>query len=185
MMGFRLVRSAIPPGDRPMSSSAGLPAPSLVYVVDDDSAVLHSTCFLFESAGHRVSSFASGADLLAAFPGPSPAFVLLDQVMPGMDGLEVFGRLRDLDARVPVVLITGHPDPGIRLRARAAGLPVVEKPLVFEGVLELVTTGPGGSRQPWRDEEEPAAGLCGRGGLRGSAQGATAGGHGVRLPCSG
>ncbi|SEI05694.1 Response regulator receiver domain-containing protein [Methylobacterium sp. 275MFSha3.1] len=111
---------------------------SLIYVVDDDPAVLHSTRFLIECEGHRVETFADGHDLLAAFPGPRPAFVLLDHVMPGMDGLEVLGHLRELDAHVPVVLITGHPDPGIRARARAAGVPLVDKPLVFDALLGLL-----------------------------------------------
>ncbi|MDP4003324.1 response regulator transcription factor [Methylobacterium sp. NEAU K] len=115
--------------------------PPTIYVVDDDPAVLHSTRFLLESEGHAVETFAGGQELLAAFPGPSPWCVLLDHVMPGMDGLEVFKRLRDLDDRVPVVLITGHPDPTICRRARAAGVPLVEKPLVFEALLNLLGAG--------------------------------------------
>ncbi|MEE7462912.1 response regulator [Methylobacterium fujisawaense] len=111
---------------------------NLIYVVDDDPAVLHSTRFLIECEGHRVETFADGRELLAAFPGPRPALVLLDQVMAGMDGLEVFGRLRNLDAHVPVVLITGHPDPGIRTRARVAGIPLIDKPLMFDALLGLL-----------------------------------------------
>jgi len=111
---------------------------SPIYVVDDDLAVLHSTRFLLESEGHRVETFVGGPELLAAFPGPAPAFVLLDQVMPGMDGLEVYVRLREIDAVVPVVLITGHPDPRIRTRARAAGVPLVEKPLAFDALLGIL-----------------------------------------------
>ncbi|GJE04467.1 response regulator transcription factor [Methylobacterium isbiliense] len=111
---------------------------NLVYVVDDDQAVLHSTRFLLESEGHRVETFAGGPELLAAFPGPSPACVLLDHVMTGMGGLEVLGRLRAFDASVPVVLITGHPDPGIRKRASAASAPLVEKPFTLEALLELL-----------------------------------------------
>ena len=113
-----------------------LPGP--IYVADDDLAVLHSTRFLFESEGHQVETFVGGPELLAAFPGPAPAFVLLDQIMPGMDGLEVYVRLREIDAMVPVVLITGHPDPGIRTRARAAGVPLVEKPLAFDTLVGML-----------------------------------------------
>ncbi len=105
-----------------------MPPPSIIYVVDDDAAVLHSTRFLLESEGHRVETFADGPQLLAAIPGtlpatspgPRPACVHIDHIMPGMDGLEVLSRLRDLDARVPVVLITGHPDPRIRIAAAGA-----------------------------------------------------------------
>ncbi len=70
--------------------------------------------------------------------GPCPLCVLLDHVMPGMDGLEVCRRLRDLDARVPVILITGHPNPRIRIRAREAGVPLVDKPLAFEALVDLL-----------------------------------------------
>src|SRR3954467_6976119 len=91
---------------------------SPIYVVDDDPAVLHSLCFLLESEGHRVEAFGSGHDLLAAFPGQIPSCVILDYVMPGMNGLEVFMRRRELDIRAPAVLVTGHPDPRIRTRAR-------------------------------------------------------------------
>ncbi len=111
---------------------------SPIYVVDDDLAVLHSTRFLLESEGHQVETFVGGPELLAAFPGPAPAFVLLDQMMPGMDGLEVYARLREIDDRVPVILITGHPDPRIRTRARAAGVPLVEKPLAFDALLGML-----------------------------------------------
>ncbi|MBK3402482.1 response regulator [Methylorubrum populi] len=120
--------------------------PTLIFVVDDDPAVLHSTRFLLESEGHQVETFPGGRELLAAFPGPSPALVLLDHVMPGLDGLEVFAQLRNLDAVVPVVLITGHPDPGIRTRARRAGLSVVEKPLAFDALLSML--GADGAARP-------------------------------------
>ncbi len=119
---------------------------STIYIVDDDPAVLHSTRFLLESEGHPVAAFASGQELLAAFPGPSPALVLLDHLMPDIDGLEVCRRLRGLDARMPVVLITGHPDPNIRIRANAAGVPLVEKPLAFEAILGMLAAE-GGARE--------------------------------------
>jgi FixJ family two-component response regulator len=133
------VRSRAPdvnPSARIMSSNA-----STIFIVDDDPAVLHSTRFLLESEGHPVAAFTSGEALLEAFPGPSPALVLLDQLMPGIDGLEVCSRLRGLDARVPVVLITGHPDPNIRTRAHAAGVPLVEKPLAVDAVLGMLAAG--------------------------------------------
>ncbi len=112
----------------------------VIYVVDDDPAVLHSTRFLLECEGHTVETFQDGPTLLAAFPGPRPSFVLLDHVMPVMDGLEVAARLRDLDARVTMVLMTGHPASAIRARARAAGIPVFDKPLVREALLGMLAS---------------------------------------------
>lgn len=124
-----------------MHTAGPMVSASPIYVVDDDPAVLHSTRFLFESEGHRVETFASGSELLSVFPGPCPLCVLLDHVMPGMDGLEVCRRLRDIDASVPVILITGHPNPGIRSRAREARVPVVDKPLAFEALVDLLAAG--------------------------------------------
>ena len=115
--------------------------PSNIFVVDDDPAILHSMRFLLESEGHRVEAFASGDAVLQAFPGPSPAFVILDQVMPGMDGLEVFRRLRASGLATPAVLMTGHPDPGIRARARDAGLPLIEKPLALDAFMTMLAAG--------------------------------------------
>jgi FixJ family two-component response regulator len=145
-----LHRAVIGHGSKPPDISTGARImssnDSTIYIVDDDPAVLHSTRFLLESEGHPVAAFASGQELLAAFPGPSPAPVLLDQFMPDIDGLEVCSRLRGLDARLPVVLITGHPDPGIRTRAHAAGVPLVEKPLAFEALLGMLAAGGGDGR---------------------------------------
>ncbi len=128
--------------------------PSIIYVVDDDPAVLHSTRFLFESEGHRVETFANGLDLLAAYPLSRPSCVLIDHMMPGMDGLEVASRLRRLDARVPVVLVTGHPDPRIRIAASGAGVPLIEKPFAFEA---FRTTLPFGTdaRKPFARPRPP------------------------------
>lgn len=111
---------------------------SLIYVVDDDPAIRHSTRFFLEGEGHAVEAFASGLDFLAAYPGATPDCVLLDQVMPGLDGLEVVRRLRALDPLVPVILITGHPDLDIRTRARVAGVPLIEKPFVSEALLSML-----------------------------------------------
>ena len=118
-----------------------LDSSSSICVVDDDPAVLHSLCFLLECEGHQVEPFASGEALLATFPRPCPRCVILDYVMPGMNGLEVFRRLQAFDIRTPAILITGHPDPRIRTWAREAGLSLVEKPLAFDTFLVTLEHG--------------------------------------------
>lgn len=123
------------------ASIMSTPLPSPIYVVDDDPAVLQSLCFLLEGEGHRVEAFGSGACVLAAFPGPEPHYIVVDYVMPAMDGIEVFSRLRALDVRAPVVLMTGDPGVSVRRRAREIGLPLIEKPLAYEPLLAMLATG--------------------------------------------
>ncbi|GJE04206.1 response regulator transcription factor [Methylobacterium isbiliense] len=125
-----------------------------IYIADDDPAGLSALQFLLESEGYTVAAFRSGAALLSAFPGPVPSCVVLDCVMPGLNGLEVARHLRDLGINAPVVLTTGHPSPAIRGRARAAGLPLIEKPLSQDllAAIEAARTGagpaPGEARSP-------------------------------------
>jgi FixJ family two-component response regulator len=58
--------------------------------------------------------------------------------MPNMNGLEVFLRLRQLEIDVPVILVTGHPDPLIRRKAREAGVELIEKPLSQDVLLAAI-----------------------------------------------
>lgn len=122
------------------------PFPSPIYVVDDDPAILHSLCFLLEGEGHRVKTFGSGACMLAAFPGSEPHCIVVDYVMPLMDGIEVFRRLRALDVRAPVVLMTGDPGTLVRRRAQRLGLPLIEKPLAYEPLLAMLAAEAVGTR---------------------------------------
>ncbi|ACA17254.1 response regulator receiver protein [Methylobacterium sp. 4-46] len=109
-----------------------------IFIADDDPAVLSSLQFLLESEGYAVAAFGSGAALLSAFPGPAPGCVILDVMMPGLSGLDVLRRLRELDVHAPILLTTGHPDPSIRERAREAGVPLLEKGLSSEALLAVL-----------------------------------------------
>ena len=84
--------------------------------------------------------------MLAAFPGPEPHCIVVDYVMPLMDGIEVFRRLRALDVRAPVVLMTGDPGTLVRRRAQRLGLPLIEKPLAYEPLLAMLAAEAVGTR---------------------------------------
>lgn len=106
-----------------------------VSIVDDDQAALSSLRFLLESEGFSVASYGSGAELLNSPDLPRSSCFVIDVKMPGMDGIAVSRRLRELGTEAPVVLITGHPDPAIQATADRAGLRLVEKPLSQERLL--------------------------------------------------
>lgn len=107
-------------------------------IVDDDPGALASLRFLLESEGYAVRAFHDGPGLLAALPDGRASCLIIDVKMPGMDGLDVVRRLRELRVEAPVILVTGHPDPTIAARAKAAGLELIEKPLSQDMLLNAV-----------------------------------------------
>jgi len=115
-----------------------------VFVVDDDLALRTSLKWLIESAGMQVVSFASAREFLDAYPPyrGRPGCLLVDVRMPGMSGLELQGCLADFDIRLPVIIITGHGDVAMAVRAMKAGaLDFIEKPFNDEDLLASIHRG--------------------------------------------
>ncbi|MGZ9114365.1 MAG: response regulator transcription factor [Brevundimonas sp.] len=109
-----------------------------VLLVDDDPAVSHAVQFSFDLEGLNVRSFRDAESLLASGDLPRRGCLVLDYHLPGMDGLELLDRLRANDVRMPAVLITTNPRPHLRARAAAAGVPIIEKPLLTDALLTAV-----------------------------------------------
>jgi FixJ family two-component response regulator len=109
---------------------------SLVIVVDDDDAVRNSLKFALEVEGFAVHLYAGGAELLDSPELGNCACLVIDQNMPGMSGLDTVRQLRDRNVSVPAILITGHLSAFLRARAFAAGIGVVEKPLLGNALVE-------------------------------------------------
>jgi two-component system response regulator FixJ len=108
--------------------------PATVLVVDDDSAVRHSLQFSLELEGFAVRLYADGRELLDDPHLPACGCLVIDQVMPGMSGLDVVDALRLRGTSNPAVLITSDANRKVRQRATAAGVAVIEKPF-FENAL--------------------------------------------------
>ena len=104
--------------------------PPVLAVVDDDPAVRHALSFAFETAGIAVVTFADAESALAAPLQQHWRCLILDQKLPGMTGLDLLMRLRAAGLTAPGILITTHPSRETRARAFAAGVEVIEKPLL-------------------------------------------------------
>jgi FixJ family two-component response regulator len=63
---------------------------------------------------------------------------VVDQKMPGIAGLDLVAMLRDQDVSAPAILITSHPNAALARRAADANVPIVEKPLLNNTLLELI-----------------------------------------------
>ncbi len=101
-----------------------------ILLVDDDKTLLS---FLKEFLGARFEVFtaSSGQDALRKAYGEQPALVILDVMMPGMDGWEVTARLRELST-VPIILLTGKTAEADKLRGFSLGIDdYVTKPFSF------------------------------------------------------
>jgi two-component system response regulator FixJ len=115
---------------------------ALVHVVDDDEAVRRSLAMLLESMNLRVTTYPSAEALLAVSgtaEGLEAGCILVDVRMEGMDGLSLIEVLRRQGVTLPVVVVTGHADVPLAVRAmRAGAMDFVEKPYSEERILEAV-----------------------------------------------
>ena len=110
-----------------------------VHVVDDDEAIRQSVSFLLRKAGYRVEIYASGTIFLKAVSRSTDGCILLDVRMPDIDGLEVQSRLAALGISLPIIMLTGHGDVALAVRAIKAGaLEFLEKPFERTTLLDAI-----------------------------------------------
>lgn len=101
----------------------------LIHLVDDDDAIRHSASFMLRSAGFRVQTYQDGVTFLDALDDLEPGCVLLDVQMPVKDGLTVQAELNERGSDMPVIVLTGHGDVAVAVKAMKAGaVDFVEKP---------------------------------------------------------
>ena len=81
----------------------------MIWVVDDDPAVRELLSFIITEAGHGVDTFASGAEVLAS-SGSVPDAILLDLMMPEVDGVEVLKEISRRHPTIPVIMVTADDD---------------------------------------------------------------------------
>lgn len=113
-----------------------------VHLVDDDDAIRRSAGFLLKTSGYLVVPYASGDAFLAVAKSAATGCVLLDIRMPGMDGLEVQQTMNDRGIALPVVMLTGHGDVTLAVRAMKAGaVDFLEKPFEKAALLTAVEKG--------------------------------------------
>ena len=114
----------------------------LVHIVDDEDAIRRSASFMLKTSGYSVQTWASGAAFLKEVRHAPEGCVLLDVRMPEMDGLEVQQALLDRGVTMPVIVLTGHADVSIAVRAMKAGaVDFLEKPFANVVLIAAIEAG--------------------------------------------
>jgi two-component system response regulator FixJ len=114
----------------------------LVHLVDDEDAVRRSASFLLRTSGFDVRTYESGVVFLKELKNVEAGCVLLDVRMPEMDGLVVQQQLAERGVGWPVIILTGHGDVPIAVRAMKAGaVDFLEKPFDKATLLRALDTG--------------------------------------------
>lgn len=110
-----------------------------VNVVDDDDAVRDAIGMLLRNAGMTVRTFASGKEFLADYSLNDVGCLVLDMRMPEMSGFDVLDRLKEIQAPIPVIFVTGHGDVPMAVEAmRRGAVNFIRKPFSDEELLTCV-----------------------------------------------
>lgn len=111
-----------------------------VYVIDDNSAVRDAIRWLIEQVGFTAQIFASAAEFLEAYHEDMAGCIVLDIRMPGMSGLDLQQKLVEMGATLPIIIITGHGDVPVTVRAMKAGaFEFLQKPFSDQALLDSIS----------------------------------------------
>lgn len=130
----------------------------VVHVLDDDDAMRDSLAFLLDCAGFEVRSYDSALAFLEGVETMERGCIVTDIRMPGMSGLELVERLKELRIEDPVIVITGHGDVPLAVQAMKAGVSdFIEKPFGDDTILSAIRNALArGDERREQDEERRA-----------------------------
>lgn len=110
-----------------------------VFIVDDDEFVRDSLAALLLAKGMEVVAFASAEAFLLGYRPVASGCAIIDMRMPGMDGIALLEHLRAKSIALPVIVVTGHGDVPLAVRAMKAGaVDFIEKPYANTAILDAV-----------------------------------------------
>lgn len=118
--------------------------PALICVIDDDVAMCRSMDTLLRSSGFFVKTFEAPGDFLADKDACRASCLILDVRLKGTNGLDFQQKMREKDANLPVILVSGHGDIPMTVRGmRAGAVTFLSKPCDDEQILDAVTEAVG------------------------------------------
>ena len=142
---------------------------AIVFIVDDDASVRDSLRWLIESVQLQVQCFATAQEFLQGYQNQQTGCVVLDVRMPGLSGLDLQEELRQQGFVLPVIIITGHADVPMAVRAFKSGVfDFIEKPFNDQHLIDRIHQAIDKSRsqkvniQRWQDARDKLQKLSSR-----------------------
>jgi FixJ family two-component response regulator len=130
---------------------------AVVHIVDDDASLRRALDRMFRSVGLETLTYATAREFIDAQRPDLPGCIVLDVRLPGINGLDLQTQLADLGIRLPVVLITGHGDIPMSVRAMKAGaVDFLPKPFRDQDMLDAVTAAIDRDRKRRATEDDVA-----------------------------
>ena len=118
------------------------PVAPIVYIVDDDRSVREALEDLLSSVALRSRSFVSAQEFAAALRADAPSCLVLDVRMPGESGMEFLAHMAERGLGLPTVMITGHGDIAMGVRAMKDGaIEFLTKPFRDQDLLDAINRG--------------------------------------------
>ena len=134
---------------------------AIVFIVDDDASVRDSLRWLIESVQLQVRCFATAQEFLQGYQSQQTGCIVLDVRMPGLSGLDLQEELRQQGFVLPVIIITGHADVPMAVRAFKSGVfDFIEKPFNDQHLIDRIHQAIDKSRsqkvniQRWQDARD-------------------------------
>ncbi len=128
------------------------PVEPTVFIVDDDEAVRNSLRFLMKSVNLAAQAYPSAQSFLDAYDRDRPGCLVLDVRMPGMSGLDLQEKLKEMRSTLPIIFVTGHGDVPMAVQAMQQGaVEFLQKPFRDQDLIDRVNVALA------RDREQRAA----------------------------
>jgi len=121
-----------------LAATAGAPR-AVVYVVDDDASIRTLWQWLVESKGLAVQTFATAAEFIDCYRDEGAACLVLDLLLPGMNGLELQAWLKQRGIEIPIVFVSAHGDVPAAVSALKEGaIDFLQKPFGYRDAMQVV-----------------------------------------------
>lgn len=151
----------------------------IIYAVEDDESIKDLYKYTFESLGYDCRTFENAEDMIEKFKEQPCNVILMDVMLPGMDGIVAVRKIRELSQNVPIIIVSAKGDEINKVRGLDAGADDYQaKPF---GVLELVARVKANLRKQIVQRDDNVSYLCGEIYLKNDEHVVTVGGKELSL----